>query len=60
MKPRMKITSITTKKAPITPPGRLCRISSITASPPKPRNTRENSEAPMRIRNTIAEIEVVL
>ncbi|MDT4874504.1 hypothetical protein FQZ97_1098090 [compost metagenome] len=59
IKPSRKTTSITRKKAPSTPPGSWAKMSSIKTSPPKPRNTRENSEAPIRIRNTMALISVV-
>ena len=37
----------------MTPPGMFSKISVTTSSPPKPRNTSENSAAPIRIRNTI-------
>ncbi|MCY1549215.1 hypothetical protein D9M68_853730 [compost metagenome] len=59
MKPSRKITSITRKNAPSTPPGNWAKTSSINTSPPKPRNTRENSEAPIRIMKTMALISVV-
>ncbi|HCT5754271.1 TPA: ABC transporter permease subunit [Pseudomonas aeruginosa] len=46
---------MTTNSAPRVPPGRLDSASSISTSPPKPRNTSENSEAPIRFQG--AELE---
>ena len=53
IKPKKKISSITTRVAETTPPGRLISSSSISTSPPKPLNTDEKIVAPTKIRYTI-------
>ena len=51
------ITTITIRKAPTSPPGRLIKKCSISSSPPNPLNTSENKEAPTKIMKII---EVIL
>ncbi len=53
MKPSRNISSMTMNMAPTTPPGRLVSSSRTTSSPPKPRNTSEKIDAPIRIMNTM-------
>ena len=48
---------ITTKKELAGPPGILVKKSSTILSPPNPLKTKEKTEAPIRIKNTI---EVIL
>ena len=59
IKPSKKITSMTMKVAPTSPPGICSNSLCINASPPYPRNTSENTDAPIRIKNTIAVVRVV-
>ncbi len=56
--PSRKTTTITTRTAPINPPGRLLNIWEISSSPPNPRKTSENKEAPTKIAKTIHVISV--
>ena len=57
--PRKNIKTITNNMAAIEPPGKFNKNSSTTSSPPKPRKTRENIEAPTSIIKTIELIFVV-
>ena len=47
------MTSMTKIVADRIPPGRLAKKCSTTSSPPNPRKTKENTAAPIRIKNTI-------
>ena len=59
IKPKKKISNITTRVAETTPPGRLISSCSINSSPPKPLNTDEKIVAPTRIRYTIEVTRIV-
>ena len=54
MKPSRKMTSMTIASAPQVPPGMLVNQLCTNSSPPYPRNTSENTEAPIKMKNTIA------
>ena len=54
IKPSKKVTSITSNMAVSTPPGSCSKKPCTSSSPPKPRNTKEKMEAPIKIINTIA------
>ena len=59
MKPIKKITTMTTKTIPITPPGIWEKILVINSSPPNPLKTRTKIDDPISIINTIEVISVV-
>ena len=56
-KPRTNITAMTRPWPPNAPPGMARSASSTRASPPRPRNTSENTEAPSRMTKTIEVVE---
>ncbi len=58
-KPNTNINAMTTTIAPTRPPGIASSAAAIVSSPPKPRNTKENKVAPIRIMNTMAVIFAV-
>ena len=45
--------------APKSPPGIALKISLMISSPPKPLNTREKIDAPIRMRKTMVVIKAV-
>ncbi len=59
IKPSTNITNITSSTAVKTPPGNWLKKPCTNSSPPKPRNTNENNDAPMRIIKIIALILMV-
>ena len=58
-KPSRNSAAMTASVAPATPPGRLVSARSTMVSPPRPRNTRLNKVAPIRIRKIMLVICVV-
>ena len=58
--PNKNISIITTRTAPNAPPGNSVNIPVIRSSPPNPLKTRENTEEPKSIINTMAVISVVV
>ena len=58
-KPSRNSAAMTASVAPATPPGRLVSARSTMVSPPRPRNTRLNKVAPIRITKIMLVICVV-